>query len=146
MKKDSREDRSSPTQDKLTAGNGGWRSLLLPSKHLDKLSRDLVMVVRRKTNVFLVRFMFICEAVWIIVNFIYLRKLFRVKLLVTSTGKTNISPRKTKFRTKKKNPASCFLKKILTVPGPFLLLPFFPGTGLLLLLLDGEPQLLLGQP
>ena len=102
------------------------------------------MMVRRKTNVFLVRFMFICEAVWIIVNFIYLRKLFRVKLLVTSTGKTNISPRKTKFRTKKKNPASCFLKKILTVPGPFLLLPFFPGTGLLLL--DEEHQLLLGQP
>ena len=29
------------------------------------------MVVRRKTNVFLVRFMFICEAVWIIVNFLY---------------------------------------------------------------------------
>ena len=53
----------------------------------------MLMVVRRKTNVFLVRFMFICEAVWIIVNFIYLRKLFRAKLLVTSTGKTNISPR-----------------------------------------------------
>ena len=59
MKKNSREDRSSPTQDKLTAGNGGWRSLLLPSKHLDKLSRDLVMVVRRKTNVFLVRLMIV---------------------------------------------------------------------------------------
>ena len=56
----------------------------------------MVMVVRRKTIVFLVRFMFICEAVWIIVNFLYLRKLFRaisLKLLVTSTGKTNISPR-----------------------------------------------------
>ena len=34
MKKDSREDRSSPTQDKLTAGNGGWRSLLLLAQNI----------------------------------------------------------------------------------------------------------------
>ena len=34
MKKNSREDRSSPTQDKLTAGNGGWRSLLLLAQNI----------------------------------------------------------------------------------------------------------------
>ena len=103
-----------------------------------------MMLARRQTNVFLVGFLFMGEGVWIFVNFI-LRKLFRLIVLVTSTGKYHQSRNKTKFWTKMKNATHAF-ENVFTVPGSLLLLPFLPGVGLLLLLylLAATALLLLG--
>ena len=68
----------------------------------------IMMLARRKTNVFLVGFLFMGEGVWILVNFI-LRKLFRLyQVLVTSTGKHHWSKNTTEFWTKMKNEIICF--------------------------------------
>ena len=62
-----------------------------------------------------------------------MRKLFRLIVLVTSTGKYHQSRNKTKFWTKMKIATHAF-ENVFTVPGSLLLLPFLPGVGLLLLL------------
>ena len=76
-----------------------------------------MMLARRKTNVFLVGFLFMGEGVWILVNFI-LRKLFRLyQVLVTSTGKTSLIEEYHRVLDQNEKRDYMLLKRVLTGPG-----------------------------
>ena len=82
------------------------------------------MRVDRKTKVFLVGLLFI----WSDISELLLRKLFRLKVLVTSTDKTCSVQEITKFWTKKKNTPTAISRKIV-LHCPWVLAPTLPPRG-----------------